>query len=94
MAALPKEKHVVEARIAGLESDVSHICSNLAEVKADAREAKDGVNELRVTAAGLRGDINTLRSDMKTAIASARVWMLTVIGGLALNLVAILIKWF
>jgi outer membrane murein-binding lipoprotein Lpp len=107
MAALPKEKNVVEARIAGLESDVSHIRSKLTEVQADAREAKEGVNELRVTVAEMRGDMgilrsdmhtlrsdmNTLRSDMKAAIASVRVWVLTIIGGLALNLAAVLVKW-
>jgi hypothetical protein len=101
MAAALKEKNVVDARIAGLESDVSHIRTKLTEVHADAREAKDGVNELRVTAAEMRGDMNilrsdmnTLRSDMKAAIASVRVWVLTIIGGLVLNFLAILVKWF
>ena len=70
----------VEARIARLESDVSHIRSDLADVKLDVRALRarldevsdrhtDGLNALD---AKLTARIDTLQRDL----ASAKVWAL------------------
>lgn len=73
----------MEARIARLESDVAHVCTNVADIKVDLRSLRDKTDTMYVTlvekidsvAARLEGKIESdcVRLDSKIDSASDRL---------------------
>ena len=63
----------VQERLARLESDVAHIHPDLCELRAE-------VGELRGSFIQLQKDLADLRVELTKAIASTRIWGLTLTG--------------
>jgi chromosome segregation ATPase len=97
MAAVLKEEHLVEARIARLEADVAHIRSDVSKLENDMGEVKKGLSDLRVEVSDLRGELRTmgaaLTGKIDKAIAETRLWIL-VLGGILAVLMNVLSQRF
>ena len=65
----------MEARLASLEANMTHVVDDIRDIKADIRAARDGVNELQKE---IHHEFTNIRSEMKTDFR----WLLA--GGIAL----------
>jgi hypothetical protein len=77
----------MEARIARLESDVSHLRADVAEIKLDLRSFRDKhdqqVDQVNARIESVRADLTAKYDNLKDTIASAKVWALTLYIALA-----------
>lgn len=59
----------MEARIARLESDVTHLLTNVSDIKADVRGLRDRIDTVA-------SQLNTKFDDLRDSFAAAKIWAL------------------
>ena len=59
----------MEARIARLESDVTHLLTNVSDIKADVRGLRDRID-------AVASQLNTKFDDLRESFAAAKIWAL------------------
>jgi hypothetical protein len=59
----------MEARIARLESDVTHVLTNVSDIKADVRGLRDRIDTVA-------SQLNTKFDDLRDSFAAAKIWAL------------------
>ena len=77
----------MEARLARLESDVTHTRSDIADIKSDIRTLRDRIDALSV-------DLNTKFAALKDEIHSAKIWTLLLYFALAAGMYATMARGF
>ena len=81
MAAGPvASETAMEARIARLESDVTHLLSDMADIKTDVRSLRDKLDavgsQLNTKIEGVETRLNAKIDGLKDSLAAAKVWAL------------------
>lgn len=81
----------MEARVAKLEAAVEHIQADVSDLKADLRDFKAQVHDdFQALRSETRADFAALRTDARSDFR----WLLTIFGGAALGLAAMMAKGF
>jgi len=71
----------MEARIARLESDVAHLCTDVGDIKIDLRGLRDKVDLVGTKLSENTEKLTATKASLETSIASAKIWVLLLLIG-------------
>ena len=90
----------MEARIARVESDITHLLSDVSDIKADVRGLRDRIdavaNQLNGKIDNVASQLNAKFDDLRDAFAAAKIWALflyIVLAGINLGALARGLGW-